>query len=188
MCCIQHQQPVRRGRAPPLQRRDGPSRESHGDRQLAANGDGARCIRATGAMERRCHTADHSLSAESCNGTPFSGILMSVWHLDALDCWNWLPSPPPAGVFGPPARDLRSPGAYFVCSSLQPRYSASLVAAAETGIMAFSYNRGPLVAFRVDQARRTAISIELAGISSNVKYEKKHCTLRHRHQRTFSSA
>lgn len=41
------------------------------------------CARATGtaseqpmAMERRCHTADHSLSAESCNGTSLQGILV----------------------------------------------------------------------------------------------------------------
>lgn len=33
-------------------------------------------------MERRCHTADHSLSAESCNGTPFRGILMASLALE----------------------------------------------------------------------------------------------------------
>lgn len=72
-------------------------------------------------------------------------------------------------------------------SSLQPRYSASLVAAAETGIMAFSFNRGPLVAFRVDQAQRTAISIELAGITSSIKDEGKPCALDHSYQKSSSS-
>lgn len=61
----------------------------------------------TGAMERRCHPADHSLSAESCNGTPFSGILKALGRSRLLELSA-------ISTAGPPARDLRSPGAYFV--------------------------------------------------------------------------
>lgn len=51
--------------------------------------------------------------------------------------------------------------------------------------MAFSFNRGPLVAFRVDQAQRTAISIELAGITSSIKDEGKPCALDHSYQKAL---
>lgn len=83
----------------------------------------------TGAMERRCHTADHSLSAESCNGTPFSGILKAVL---ALGCSRLLST---AGIschlHCPLACLARLQGIFDLQalissdSSLQPRYSAS---------------------------------------------------------------
>lgn len=81
MCCIQHQQPVRRGRAPPLQRSRCPITREPRAPSASSQWRWGEMHPRTGAMERRCHPADHSLSAESCNGTPFSGILMAVLAL-----------------------------------------------------------------------------------------------------------
>lgn len=141
----------------------------------------------TGAMERRCHTADHSLSAESCNGTPFSGILRAnlalgrsrLLELAAISTARSRVWPACKGS-SISRRLFRLIPAYSL--DIQPRLRGS-----RDWHHGFSFNRGPLVAFRVDQTQRTTISIELTSLSSNIKYKGKSCALGHSYQKSSSS-
>lgn len=105
-------------------------------------------------MERCCHTADHSLSAESCNGTTLQRHPLQIFALGHSRLLELAVISTACPRVWPVCKGSSISRRLFrLIHSLQPRYSASFVAAAETGIMSLSFNRGPLVTFRVDHQR-----------------------------------